>query len=311
MMRLVKFDMKLTARRTFLSLLGLSGLAALGVIMNRGEFMTTVPSAARKNQKNSSLAPALFIGHGSPMNALEINSYTQSLQQIAHSFQTPKSILCISAHWMTRGTWVTHMAQPKTIHDFYGFPKELFSVQYPAAGSPKMAEQIQNNIQQPQIHFDDQEWGLDHGTWAVLKHIYPQANIPVVQMSIDMSQPMSYHFDIGQKLQFLRQQGVMILGSGNIVHNLRQINWDTNAQPHSWAVEFDQWVKEKLVARDFKAIQNEALQTAAGKLSVPTLDHWIPLMYVLGAALNNDELHFDFEGFQNASMSMRSLSFRS
>lgn len=253
--------------------------------------------------------PILFLGHGSPMNAISSNSITQVMNQLGQTLTPPKAILMISAHWMTKGTWVTHMKNPKTIHDFYGFPQELFAVQYPAPGSPTLAEQIQNQITQPKIELDDSEWGLDHGTWSVLKHLYPNANIPIVQLSLDMSKPSEFHFVLGQKLQALREQGVLIIGSGNIVHNLKHIRWESDAKPFDWAIEFDEWVKQKSVERNFQALVSESTQSEAGRLSIPTPDHYFPLLYILGAAHPKDNLYFDIEGIQNGSISMRSLRF--
>jgi 4,5-DOPA dioxygenase extradiol len=251
--------------------------------------------------------PVLFIGHGSPMNAIEINSYTKTLNALGKNLPRPKAILMVSAHWMTEGTYITEMLKPKTIHDFYGFPQKLFDVQYPAPGSPEIAKLVQQTILDPKVHGDKETWGLDHGTWSVLRHIYPDADIPVLQLSIYMAQPPEYHVKLGQQLSKLRDQGVLILGSGNLVHNLRQIKWEPNAQPFDWAVEFDNWLKEKLVDRDFKAVQNDFHKTKAGQLSVPTLDHYLPLHYILGAADSRDELKFEYEEMQNGSISMRSF----
>ena len=251
--------------------------------------------------------PVLFIGHGSPMNAIEINTYTKTLNALGKNLPKPKAILMVSAHWMTEGTFITEMQNPKTIHDFYGFPQKLFDVQYPAPGSPEIAKLIQETALDPKVHGDKEMWGLDHGTWSVLRHMYPNADIPVMQLSLYMAQPPEYHVKLGQQLSKLRDQGVLILGSGNLVHNLRQIKWDPNAQPFNWAVEFDQWLKERLVDRDFKSVQNDFHKTKAGQLSVPTLDHYLPLHYILGAADSRDELKFEYEEMQNGSISMRSF----
>lgn len=292
-------------RRTAIKYIGTSA-AALSTI--------TIGAAAlfgRFNMKNqmTEKMPVLFLGHGSPMNALANNSVTQTFAYLGKTLPTPKAILVISAHWMTQGTWVTHMNQPKTIHDFYGFPQALFDVQYPAPGSPALADDVRKLVTDPVIGADDNEWGLDHGTWSVLKHVYPQANIPVVQLSLDMTKPAEYHFELGKKLQTLRHQGVLILGSGNVVHNLRRISWEEQAKPFDWSVEFDEWIKAKSMDRDFKSIVSHATDSEAGKLSIPTPDHYYPLMYILGAADSKDQLTFDVEGIQNASISMRSFRF--
>lgn len=257
--------------------------------------------------KTTPRMPVLFIGHGSPMNAIEENSYTHSLHRLGLELPTPNAILVVSAHWMTQSTWVTEMSTPKTIHDFYGFPKALFDVQYPAHGSPELAKYIQQTVSQPKILGDHDSWGLDHGTWAVLKHIYPGANIPVVQLSLNMTKSPDHHYDIGSQLSGLRDRGVLILGSGNIVHNLSRIQWKPNSKPYDWAIEFDEWIKKKLIERDYKSITNDFHKTEAGKLSIPTLDHYLPLHYIIGASDSRDELKFEHEELQNSSISMRSI----
>jgi len=253
--------------------------------------------------------PVVFLGHGSPMNAIAKNDFTKALAGLAKKLPKPQVILSISAHWMTQGTFVTHMEQPKTIHDFQGFPKALFEVQYPAPGSPKIADLLRQKISNPEILADDGHWGLDHGTWSVLKHIYPAANIPVFQLSLDMTQPPDFHYNLGKKLAFLREHDVLIIGSGNIVHNLRAINWNENAPAHHWAVEFDQWVKTKIDKWDFAPLVSQYLSSEAGKLSVPTPEHYYPLLYALGATSEQDKVHYIYEGIQNASISMRCIWF--
>lgn len=251
--------------------------------------------------------PALFIGHGSPMNAIQDNAFTQSLRHLGQKLIRPRAILCVSAHWMTRGTYITHQSHPKTIHDFGGFPQALFEVQYPAPGAPELAESITAQI--PRIKLDDHEWGFDHGSWSVIRHMYPLADIPLMQLSLDMTQSPRYHFELGQELASLRDQGILIIASGNVVHNLRTIQWKSDATPYPWAVEFDQWVRDKLLARDFAALVDSPMKSEAGQLSIPTPEHYIPLLYILGAARPQDQLTFEFEQMQNASISMRSFSF--
>lgn len=258
---------------------------------------------------SSNRMPALFIGHGNPMNALADNPFTQSLHRLGRTIPRPKAVLCISAHWMSEGTWITHQKQPRTIHDFYGFPKALFDVQYPAPGSPEFAELVQSQIPDPKIHLDDELWGIDHGTWSVLKHMYPEADVPVLQLSVYMERPPEYHYELGRKLRALREQGFLILGSGNIVHNLRLMSWEEGAPPLDWAVEFDEWVKDRLLQRDFDSLIHQARATEAGKLSIPSPDHWYPFLYVLGAAEEGDTLKFEYEGIENGSISMRCLRF--
>lgn len=253
--------------------------------------------------------PVLFLGHGSPMNAITDNTFTRTLHQLGQKLPRPEAILCISAHWMTEGTWITHMKNPKTIHDFYGFPQALFDVQYPAPGSPDVSASIQGWITNPPIHLDSEMWGLDHGAWSVLRHLYPKADIPVMQLSLYMEQPPEYHFKLGQELTKLREKGILIVGSGNIVHNLRRISWEESARPYEWAIEFDQWVKEKLEKRDFVPLYKDFIKTEAGRLSVPTPEHYFPFIYTLGAATPDDKITFVYEEIQNASIAMRSVSF--
>lgn len=251
--------------------------------------------------------PVVFIGHGSPMNALANNEYTQMLYELGKTFPAPKAILMVSAHWMTRGTFVTAMPKPRTIHDFGGFPKELFAVQYPAPGSPELARKLTETITTPKIGEDLTEWGFDHGTWSILRHIYPAANFPVVQLSLDMSKPASFHYELGKKLSFLRDEGVLIIASGNIVHNLRFIEWDEKAKPHSFAIEFDHWVEEKVRSHEDSELVGNYLHHKDGQLSNPTQDHYYPFLVVLGAAVDSTEVKTIYSEIQNASISMRSF----
>lgn len=253
--------------------------------------------------------PVLFLGHGSPMNAIQDNAVTRSMKELGRKLPAPKAILVVSAHWLTRGTWVTGMREPRTIHDFHGFPQALFDVRYPAPGSPETADQVRSLVVEPAIALDESEWGLDHGTWSVLRHLYPEADVPVIQLSLDMTKSAEFHFEMGRKLRALRDQGVLIVGSGNVVHNLKKISWETDAKPYDWSVEFDEWLKKRSLDRDFVSLVSKATESEAGRLSIPTPDHYWPLLYVLGAADAKDELCFDIEGIQNASISMRSLRF--
>ena len=209
---------------------------------------------------------------------------------------------------MTKESLVTTQSRPKTIHDFYGFPEALFAVQYPAAGDPGLAAELIESSTDPKIG-GDANWGLDHGTWSVLHHMYPEADIPVVQLSLPLAEKPEYHYRLGIELRKLRDQGVLVLGSGNIVHNLRTIRWETDAKPFDWALEFDAWAKEKLLQRDDQALTRDFLKTEAGRLSVPTPDHYLPLLYILGASDAKDSVSFDFEGIQNASISMRAVRY--
>ncbi|WP_034732612.1 4,5-DOPA dioxygenase extradiol [Bacteriovorax sp. Seq25_V] len=256
------------------------------------------------------MMPALFIGHGSPMNAIADNSYTKMLNGLGKKFTRPKFILVVSAHWLTNGTFITAMKKPETIHDFGGFPRELFEVQYPAPGSPSVATLVQEALGvESRVQLEESKWGLDHGTWSVLRHLYPKADIPVLQLSINRNMTLQEHLELGIKLQKVRQLEGLIVGSGDIVHNLRAIKWEEDAKPFEWALEFDKLVQEKIKERDFNFLVNEFLDTEAGRLSVPTLDHYIPLLYVLGASTDEDELFFEYEEIQNGSISMTSFRY--
>lgn len=254
-------------------------------------------------------SPTYFLAHGSPMNAIEDNDFTRQLHRLGESIKQPSSILCISAHWMTQGyTSVTAQVKPPTIHDFRGFPEELFNVQYPSPGDPGLAEKIQKLVASTAIKMDD-SWGIDHGTWSVLRHLYPKANIPVIQLSLDMAKPASFHFEMGKALQPLRDENILILGSGNIVHNLRQIQWQIDAPAYPWADEYAEWIKQEVEKRNFSEITEKFRESEAAKLSVPTLDHFLPLLYVLGASKNDDQLKVIYDGIQNASISMLTMGF--
>jgi 4,5-DOPA dioxygenase extradiol len=260
------------------------------------------------NSASTERMPVLFLGHGSPMNAIETNAYTQTLNALGRELPRPRAILVISAHWMTEGSWITEMPNPRTIHDFYGFPQELFEVRYPAPGSPEVARIVRETVREPKVHPDTDRWGLDHGTWSVLRHMYPAADIPVLQLSLHLEQPAEYHFRLGKELSKLRDKGLLILGSGNLVHNLRAIRWEPEAKPYDWATEFDEWLKIKLQDGDFNSVLKDYHQTQAGRLSIPTMEHYLPLHYILGASEKSDQLKFEYEEMQNGSISMRSFS---
>jgi 4,5-DOPA dioxygenase extradiol len=250
--------------------------------------------------------PALFVGHGNPMNALERNIHTEVWRNLGESLPKPKAILAVSAHWYTRGTGVTAMAQPKTIHDFHGFPPALFAQRYPAPGDPALAARVQE-VLQPVAVTADQEWGLDHGIWSVLVHVYPQVQMPVVQLSIDATQPAQHHYELGQRLAALRDEGVLIFGSGNVVHNLRAAKWGPDAPAYPWATTFNEQLRGVVAQGDHKtAIEYQRLGEAAS-LSVPTPEHYLPLLYVLGAAAAGDKVSFPTDGIEMASISMLSV----
>ena len=229
-----------------------------------------------------SSTPALFVGHGSPMNTLETNRYTAAWSETAASFPTPRAILAISAHWFIDQTAVTSMSQPRVIHDFYGFPQELFNFDYPVAGSPELARQVADLVQPDIVAFDDSSWGIDHGTWSVLAHMYPQADVPVVQLAIDATKPLQYHLELGAKLAPLMDESVLVVASGNVVHNLRQIAWDGEGRGYDWALRFDQDAKRLM--KEEPAQLGDLLDSDDYRLAVPTPDHFLPLAYIAGIA---------------------------
>lgn len=253
--------------------------------------------------------PVLFIGHGSPMNGIEDNEFSRTWMKFGNEIPKPKAVLVISAHWLTNGTHVTAMNNPKTIHDFGGFPQALFDVQYPAKGNPELAKLTSDLITTTQVGLDH-EWGLDHGTWTVVRHMYPNADIPVLQLSIDYNKPPQYHFDLAKQLQSLRKKGVLIIGSGNMVHNLGMVAWDKLQESEygfDWAIEMNQIFKEKIGNRDFQSlIQYEKLNTAA-KLAIPTPDHYYPLLYTLALQDNQDEISFFNDKAVGGSLTMTSV----
>lgn len=256
--------------------------------------------------------PVLFLGHGSPMNAIEDNEFRRSWQALGAEFgktwPKPQLILCVSAHWLTRGWHLTGMAQPRTIHDFGGFPQELFDQQYPAPGAPAVARQISAAIAQPKVGIDEGEWGFDHGTWSVLKPMFPQADIPVVQLSMDYGRPPAEHFALGQQLKALRDKGVLVVGSGNIVHNLRAIQRSAGpTQAYPWAVEFDAKTAETIEKGALAELADFQKLGALAQLAHPTHDHYLPLLYAAGAAEADEKMRFFNDRSQAASISMRSV----
>lgn len=248
--------------------------------------------------------PALFIGHGSPMNAVLDNSYTQHLHKLAKELPLPKAILVVSAHWMTNGTYVSASSMPETIYDFYGFPDELYSITYPCKGSPETAEVIAEKLIDFKIKVDE-DYGLDHASWAVLKHMYPNANIPVLEISINPNKPFQYHYDVGKALGFLRDEGVLIIGSGNLVHNLRIIDFKDHAPAFNWAMEADTIFKKILSEKDIEMLLNPFPISKTIDLAVPSPDHYIPMLCIMGMMKDNEQLSFTHEGIQNGSVSMR------
>ena len=252
----------------------------------------------------ANLMPAIFFGHGNPMNAIGHNGYTEAWQRIGEQTLRPKAVLSISAHWYVPETGVTISTNPRTIHDFGGFPRELYQVQYPAPGDPALARHVQQLLVPLDVRLDD-SWGLDHGTWSVLKHVYPAADIPVVQLSIDETRPASFHFELACKLAPLRDEGVLIAGSGNIVHNLHTYAWGRHPQePYDWALRFEAMAREMMQTGEFAPLINYEKLGRDAALSIPTPDHYLPLLYVLATGQQGELIRFPVEGVDGGSISM-------
>jgi 4,5-DOPA dioxygenase extradiol len=251
--------------------------------------------------------PVIFFGHGNPMNALAHNEWTQAWSQLGRDIGKPKAILCVSAHWYIPGVAVTAMEQPRTIHDFGGFPRELFEVQYPAPGSPELATRV-NELLGGDVVMDDRDWGLDHGTWSVLCHVFPDAEIPIVQLSINETEPARFHYDLAKKLAPLRDEGVLVIGSGNLVHNLHTYAWGKHkVEPFDWAVRFDTKARELIESGDHMPLVNYESLGKDAMLSAPTPDHYLPMIYILALAREDDKASFPVEGYDGGSISMTSV----
>lgn len=295
-------------RRSFLAA---SGAA---VLMSPVSAAPDVPAFCEL--RKSPRLPVLFLGHGSPMNAIEDNEYRRSWQALgaefadtgASRYPRPQLILCVSAHWLTRGWWLTGMEKPRTIHDFGGFPQALFDQQYPAPGAPAAAAEIAQSVKVPPLGLDRKEWGLDHGTWSVLKPMFPKADIPVVQLGMDYSRPPAEHFALGRQLRALRERGVLIVGSGNIVHNLRAVRRDAGpSQAYDWAIEFDRVAAAQLQQGQLAALADFQKLGPVAQMAHPTWDHYLPLLHAAGAADDKEPVRFFNASFQAASISMRSV----
>jgi 4,5-DOPA dioxygenase extradiol len=263
-----------------------------------GKLKTTATADSDKKM------PALFVGHGSPMNAIEDNEFSRAWAEVGKALPRPNAILCVSAHWETAGTQVTAMEHPKTIHDFGGFPRELYEMQYPAPGSPELARLIQGTVQKAQVRLD-QDWGLDHGTWSVLCRMFPDADIPVVQLSLDRTQEPAFHYALGKELRVLRNKGILIVGSGNMVHNLRMMAWQDEA--YDWAIEFDETLKQLILSGDHDSIIHYQNLGKATRLAVPTNEHYLPLLYILAVQDEQEPVRFFTDRMSLGSLSMRSL----
>ena len=253
--------------------------------------------------------PVLFLGHGSPMNAIEENEFVAGFRNIAKTIPKPNAILCVSAHWETRGTFVTAMQNPPTIHDFGGFPKALFEVQYPAPGSPELAKETKSLVTKTEVSLDE-KWGLDHGAWSVIKHLYPNADVPVIQMSLDYYQTPQYHYELAKELASLRKKGVLIIGSGNMVHNLRMVAWDklnTSGFGYDWALEASEKMKKYILNGDHQQLINFRSHGKSFELAIPTPEHYLPLLYAMALKEENDTVSLFNDKAIAGSLTMTSL----
>jgi 4,5-DOPA dioxygenase extradiol len=253
-----------------------------------------------------SLFPALFIGHGSPMNIIEDNDYTRHLKKLAGKFPRPKAIIVISAHWLTNGTSVTGDKNPVQIYDFYGFPQKLYEIQYKPSGIPELAEQIVESGKEKRLQ-NSLRWGIDHAAWSVLVHIFPKADIPVLEISTDLNTSPVYQYELGKLLQKLREKEILIIGSGNLIHNLFEIDYNMDASPYDWAVEADETIKQLLIKEDLEGLFSFPKKDLLGYKSVPSADHYYPMLCIMGTKQPEEKITFTFEGIQNGSISMRSF----
>ncbi len=258
--------------------------------------------------ESATMMPALFLGHGSPMNAIEENEFVRGFREVAGKLPAPRAILCVSAHWETRGTWVTAMDQPRTIHDFGGFPEALYQVQYKAPGSPEFATLTRDLVKSTEIGMDH-HWGLDHGSWSVIKHLYPEANVPVFQLSLDRGGDTTFHYELGKELKALRKRGILVIGSGNMVHNLRMVAWNRMQETFAfdWAAEADHFIKEGIRNQQHASLIDYSKAGKALQLAIPTPEHFLPLLYVLAMQDDNDQLTFFNDKPVAGSLTMTSL----
>ena len=267
-------------------------------------------SFAAQFSESETIMPVLFVGHGSPMNGIEDNAFSQYWKKLATEIAKPKAILCVSAHWLTKGTFVTATEKPTTIHDFGGFPQELFAVEYPAPGNTELAKETAGMVTKTTVRLDT-DWGMDHGTWTILRHMYPEADIPVLQLSIDYYQPAQYHYELAQQLQSLRIKGVLIIGSGNMVHNLSMVAWDKLEESYGfdWALEINDVFKKKIMENDHAALINYNTLHQAWSKAIPTPDHYLPLIYTLGLKNEKDSVSFFNDQAMAGSLTMTSVRF--
>lgn len=289
-------------RKKFIKSLALTGMAGATMkLQELGSFTSGL--------KNTDTMPVLFLGHGSPMNAIEENEFVTGFRDIGKSLPRPSAVLCVSAHWETRGTFVTAMEKPPTIHDFGGFPQALFDVQYPAPGDPVLAKQTQELVKKTTVGLDN-KWGLDHGCWSVVKHLYPQADVPVIQLSLDYTQTPQYHYELAKELASLRKKGVLITGSGNMVHNLGKIAWDkinTTNYGYDWAIEASEKMKQFIRDGDHQSLINYRSQGKAFDLAIPSPEHYLPLLYVLALKEENEKISLFNDKAVAGSLTMTSV----
>lgn len=286
-------------RKDFLKSLAILPLAGIAMNLNKLKLFTDP-------LESTETMPVLFVGHGSPMNAIENNEFTEGWKLISNSLSKPKAILCISAHWETKGTFVTAMEKPSTIHDFGGFPQALFDVQYPAHGSPALASETRDMVKSALVGMDT-SWGLDHGAWSVIKRFYPDADVPVVQLSLDYLQKPQYHYDLGNQLAELRKKGVLIIGSGNMVHNLRMIDWNNQGRGYDWAYEANEKFKKLILENDHQQLINYWNLGRSVELSIPSPEHYLPLLYILALKRGDEQISFFNDKSVMGSLSMTSV----
>jgi len=286
-------------RKDFLKSVSLLPLAGFAMQLNKLNTLTDSFGSTAK-------MPVLFVGHGSPMNAIETNEFSLEWQKLGKSLPKPNAILCISAHWETKGTFVTAMEKPQTIHDFGGFPQALFDVQYPTPGSPQLAEETKSMVTKSNVGMDE-KWGLDHGAWSVIKNLYPEADIPVIELSLDYYQNPQYHYDLAKELAALRKKGILIIGSGNMVHNLRILDWNKPDQGFDWALEANSKFKKLILDNDHNQLINYKKLGREVELSVPTPEHYLPLLYALALKADNEAVSFFNDKPVMGSLSMTSV----
>jgi 4,5-DOPA dioxygenase extradiol len=254
--------------------------------------------------------PLLFVGHGNPMNAIDDNEYSHTWKVLGAELPKPQAILCVSAHWETKGTFVTAMQKPKTIHDFGGFPQALFDVQYPTNGSPELAKEVKDKVKKTDVHLDE-SWGLDHGCWSVIKRMYPNADVPVIQLSLDYTKPAQYHYDLAKELALLRNKGVLMVGSGNMVHNLGMVNRKNPNGGYDWAEEMNVKFKKLIETNNHKELINYSSLGKAAALAIPTPEHYLPLIYIMGLKEEKEHISFFNDKTMMGSLSMTSVKIES